>query len=249
MTLQKDIFVCFDIEATGLDPEKDRIIEIGAVKFTFSETLDVFDYLIDPCIPIPDETIKIHHITNEMVFGKPKIEEILPKFFSFIGNYPIVGHGMSFDLEILKETSKRLNITNPIPSRRLIDTLRLARLYGESPSNSLETLRAHFNIPFEGAHRALNDVIVNIKVFKQLSRRFKTTNELLTRLKRPIPMKAMPLGKHKGRPFREIPIEYLIWAAKQNFDQDLLFSIRSEIKKRKQIKSFSQAGNPFEGLL
>ncbi len=246
--LNQDTFVCFDIEATGLDPENDRIIEISAIKFTFSQTLDTFDHLIDPCKIIPDETIRIHHITNEMIEGKPKIEEVLPEFFEFIENYPIVGHGMTFDLQILNETTKRLKIGNPLPSKTFIDTLRLARLYGESPTNSLEVLRAHFNIPFEGAHRALSDVIVNIKVFKYLSKNFNTTEELLSRLKKPISMKAMPLGKHKGRSFKEIPSQYLAWAAKQNFDGDLLFSIRSELKKRKQSTTFSQAANPFQNL-
>ena len=94
----------------------------------------------------------------------------------------------------------------------------------------------------------MNDVIVNIEVFKHLCRKFKTTEEILKRLEKPIALKLMPLGKHKGRPFREIPVEYLRWAAHQNFDQDLLFSLRSELKKRKQGNLFSQASNPFSDL-
>ena len=58
----------------------------------------------------------------------------------------------------------------------------------------------------------------------------------------------MPLGKHKGRPFSEIPIEYLLWAANKDFDQDLMFSIRSELKKRKSGSLFKQAANPFSQL-
>jgi DNA polymerase III subunit epsilon len=55
----------------------------------------------------------------------------------------------------------------------------------------------------------------------------------------------MPLGKHKGRLFSEIPLHYLLKAATMDYDQDLLFSIRSELKKRKQGGLFSQAANPF----
>jgi DNA polymerase-3 subunit epsilon len=58
----------------------------------------------------------------------------------------------------------------------------------------------------------------------------------------------MPLGKHKGRPFSEIPHEYLQWAANKDFDQDLTFSIRSELKKRKSGNLFKQASNPFSEL-
>ena len=66
----------------------------------------------------------------------------------------------------------------------------------------LEKLREHFNIEPEGAHRAMSDVIVNISVFKYLSQSFKTTEQLLERLKKPILLKTMPLGKYKGRPFQ-----------------------------------------------
>ena len=121
-------------------------------------------------------------------------------------------------------------------------------MYGESPSNSLEALRKHFDIQPEGAHRAMNDVIVNIEVFKRLATPFTTTKSLLERLKKPILLKTMPLGKHKGRIFSEIPQEYLRWAAAQDFDQDLLFSIRSELNQRRKKSDFHQSSNPFSHL-
>lgn len=246
--IQKETFICFDCEATGLDPSKDRIIEIAAAKFTFEKVLDSKEDLINPQISIPEHTIEIHHITDCMVQGKPKIEILLKDYLSFFGDHIIVGHGIPYDLEIVDAAAKRAGISSNLLSRPYIDTLRLARLYGESPTNSLENLRKHFNIKAEGAHRAMNDVIVNIEVFKYLSRKFKTTEEVLKRLEKPIALKLMPLGKHKGRPFRELPIEYLRWAANQNFDQDLLFSLRSELKKRRQGNLFSQASNPFSSL-
>ncbi len=124
----------------------------------------------------------------------------------------------------------------------------MARLYGESPVNSLESLRQHFNIASEGAHRAMSDVIVNIEVFKYLSANFKTTKQLIERLEKPIQLRAMPLGKYKGRLFSDIPLEYLQWAQHKDFDQDLLFSIRSELKKRRQGNQFKQVSNPFSNL-
>ena len=124
----------------------------------------------------------------------------------------------------------------------------MARLYGESPVNSLEKLRQHFNIEAEGAHRAMNDVIVNIEVFKYLSKDYKTTEQLLKILQKPIKLKLMPLGKHKGRRLDEIPIEYLLWAERKDFDQDLLYSIRSELRNRKKGGGFEQSTNPFANL-
>ncbi|MCB1107620.1 MAG: DUF3820 family protein [Chlamydiia bacterium] len=246
--VNKDTFICFDCEATGLDPQKDRVIEIAAAKFTFDEILDSQEDLINPGIPIPQHTIEIHHITDEMVQGKPTINEMIKKYLSFIGDHIVIGHGIPFDLMLLDSEAKRCNLASNLMNQKYLDTLRMARLYGESPTNSLESLRKHFNILAHGAHRAMNDVVVNIEVFKYLSQKFKTTEEILKRMEKPIALKLMPLGKHKGRPFREIPVEYLRWAAHQDFDQDLLFSLRSELKKRKQGNLFSQASNPFSNL-
>ena len=242
--LKKDTFVCFDCETTGLDPENDRIIEIAAICFTFEKTLNTFETLIDPNCPIPLSSQEIHNISQNMVQGKPKIAEILPSFLSFIGRNILMGHSIHFDISLIKNEAKRANIPCPL-TNTYIDTLRLARLYGDSPQNSLEKLRQHFNVEEQGAHRAMNDVIVNIEVFKHLSKKFQTTENLLKRLEKPILLKNMPLGKHKGRKFNEIPAEYLQWAANRDFDDDLLFSIRSELKNRKKRKHFSQSINPF----
>jgi DNA polymerase-3 subunit epsilon len=247
-SLSDDVFVCVDCEATGLDTKTDRVIEVAAVKFTFSKILDSFETLINPGCIISAASQEIHHISQEMVQGKPSIQEVLPTIHKFIDQHILVGHGIAFDISLLMEEAKRYQVPSPLPSIISIDTLRLARLYGESPSNSLQQLRKHFNIEPEGAHRAMSDVIVNIEIFKFLSTSFKTTKDLLSRLEKPIQMKTMPLGKYKGRRFDEIPIEYLQWALKKDFDQDLRFSIEIELRKRKKGKSFEQASNPFSSL-
>jgi len=246
--LNKARFVCLDCEFTGLDMEKDRIIEVAAVRFTFSELEAEFDELVKPDCPISDEAYAIHHISAEMVATKPSIEEILPSFLNFVGKDLIVGHGIGSDIEMLSRAAERSRIPCKLRSHPFIDTLRLARLYGDSPNNSLERLAHHFNIPTDPAHRALNDVKMNIEVFKHLVHRFKTVEQVMGILSKPIKMKFMPLGKHKGRPFSEIPLQYLQYAANLDFDQDLLFTIRLEIKKRKQGKGFKQAANPFLDL-
>ena len=246
--LKTDLFVCIDCETTGLDPKVDEIVEIAITLFSFEETKSSYETLVKPPIVIPESSIQIHHITNEMVQGKPQIAEVLPQILTMASDHVIVGHNISFDIDMISETAKRLSIPCKIHRNKTIDTLRLARLYGQSEVNSLEALRNHFNIPNEGAHRAMSDVIVNIQVFKRLAANFKTTGEILERLKRPILLRAIPLGKHKGRPFKEIPREYLLWAARQNFDQDLLYSIKTELSARNKGGRFEQAANPFSSL-
>ena len=243
-----DTFICFDLETTGLDPFHDRIIEIAIAKFTYDGILESYETLIDPEKMIPQETIDIHNITNDMIVGKPKIQELLPDILKRLAGHVIIGHGIKLDIDFIVQACKRHDVPTTIGSCRHLDTLRLARLYGQSPVNSLEKLRLHFNIPEEGAHRAMSDVIVNIDVFKYLTQNFKTTDSIFKRLEKPILLKTMPLGKHKGRPFHEIPVEYLRWALSKDFDQDLVFSIKNELKKRKDGNRFHQVSNPFSDL-
>jgi DNA polymerase-3 subunit epsilon len=94
----------------------------------------------------------------------------------------------------------------------------------------------------------MSDVIVNREVFKWLAKSYKTVEQLFDALSRPIQMSTMPLGKHKGRPLKEIPLQYLQWIANKDFDQDLLYSVRLELKRRKKGNQFNLAGNPFLNL-
>lgn len=246
--INQEHFVCIDCETTGLDPKQDRIIEVAVVHFTLEKTFGSCESLIDPQCEVPETSIAIHHITPDMLAGKPVIAAFLPQVLDLIGKRIIVGHGVGFDIEILAQAADRAGIPHTLRHNLYIDTLRMARHYGDSPTNSLEQLRKHFNIEQEGAHRAMNDVIVNMEVFKYLAKRFKTTEQLFDTLSKPILMKTMPLGPHKGRLMKEVPLPYLLWAAHKDFDQDLLFSLKTEIKRRKSGKLFSQSSNPFADL-
>lgn len=246
--INQEHFVCIDCETTGLDPKVDSIIEVAVVHFSLEEVFGSCEFLIDPQCPIPETSIAIHHITQEMVSGKPLIADVLPEVLNLIGKRIIVGHGVGFDIELLAQAADNSGIPCTIRQNQFLDTLRMARHYGDSPVNSLEELRRHFNIEAEGAHRAMNDVVVNVEVFKYLAKRYRSTKQLFETLAKPVMMKTMPFGPHKGRLFKEVPIPYLIWAANKDFDQDLLFTLRSEIKRRKKGNLFSQSGNPFTDL-
>jgi len=246
--INQEHFVCIDCETTGLDVNQDRIIEVAVVHFSLTETFGSFESLIDPQISIPESSIAFHNITQEMVTGKPVIAAVLPAILELIGKRIVVGHGVGFDIEILALAAERAGIPCSLRHNLYLDTLRMARHYGDSPTNSLDQLRQHFNIEQEGWHRAMNDVIVNMEVFKYLAKRFRTTEQLFETLSKPILMKTMPLGPHKGRLLKEVPIQYLLWAAHKDFDQDLLYSLRSEIKRRKKGNLFSQSANPFGEL-
>lgn len=246
--LEKQKFICIDCEMTGLDAQQDRIIEIGIVCFDSTQIYESMESLVNPECPIPELATQITHITQDMVKDKPTIDKLLPDILKMIGRNIIIGHGIQYDIEILAIAAERYGIPCTLRHNRFIDTLRLARLYGGCPVNSLEQLRKHFNIPQEGAHRAMSDVIVNVEVFKHLTKKYTTTDQLFKVLSKPVLMTTMPLGKHKGRPMKEVPLQFLQWMANKDFDQDLLFSIRTELKRRKQGNSFQQHANPFLDL-
>lgn len=246
--ISEAVFVCIDCETTGLDPEHDRIIEVAAAVFDSKSIFQQFEALIDPKRDIPDTSIVFHGITVDMIAGKPHIEDVLPTLLKMVDDHVIIGHGISFDIDVIARAAERANIPCSIRNNIFLDTLRMARLYGESPVNSLEQLRKHFNLDFEEAHRAMNDVLVNIGVFRNLTKPYKTTLDIVDALSRPIYMKVMPLGKHKGRPLKELPISYLSWAVRQDYDDDLIFSLKTEIKRRRSGNHFGQSTNPFMDL-
>ncbi|MEI6531572.1 MAG: DUF3820 family protein [Chlamydiota bacterium] len=246
--IEKTEFICLDCETTGLDIVNDHVIEVAAVRFTFEGVIDSFETLINPGCPISLASQAIHHISDEMVVDAPPIEEVLPTILKFVEGHIIVGHGIGFDMEVLAGAAQKKEIPCSLRSNKLIDTLRLARLYGESPVNSLDSLRQHFNIEWQGAHRAMADVQVNIEIFKKLSTRFKTVGQLFDTLSKPIQMRLMPLGKYKGREFKDLPLDYLRWAVRMDFDDDLLFSLKTEMNKRRKGDGFELSGNPFSQL-
>jgi DNA polymerase-3 subunit alpha (Gram-positive type) len=91
------IFVAFDIETTGLSPNLDRIIELGAVKYQDGKVVETFNELISPGIPLPPESIEVHGITEDMLEGMPPVEEVLPHFLKFVGDGILVAHNAKFD--------------------------------------------------------------------------------------------------------------------------------------------------------
>ena len=144
-------FVALDLETTGLNPERDAIIEIGAVRFRDGEPQERFHTLVDPGRPIPYEIQQLTGIGDADVAGKPRFSDIAGQLMRFVGPLPVVGHNVSFDLGFLR--SHRLCTEN-----LGLDTWELATvLLPLRPGYSLGALAAFFGIDLQNAHRALED--------------------------------------------------------------------------------------------
>ena len=122
-------FVVFDTETTGLYPWRDKLIEIGAVRFRNGEPVETFHSMIDPEIHIPENVSQINHITDDMVAGSPTAATVMAAFDEFVGIDDIVGHNIDFDLRFIKSAGSAL----PDKNRRYFDTAELARQMVKGP--------------------------------------------------------------------------------------------------------------------
>ena len=122
-------FVVFDTETTGLNPWRDKLIEIGAVRFRNGEPVETFHSMIDPGVPIPEKISQINHITDDMVAGAPAAGEVMAEFDAFVGTDDIAGHNIDFDLRFIQSAGSAL----PDRNRRYFDTAELARQMVKGP--------------------------------------------------------------------------------------------------------------------
>jgi DNA polymerase III epsilon subunit family exonuclease len=164
--LRSSRLVVFDFETTGLDTSSDRIIEMGAVAVTGSGTLQEFSFLIDPGVQISERITEVTGITNAMLKGKPKIDQILPSFFEFVGDGILIAHNAEFDYAFLRSESDRLGIEFELPC---FCTLKMARAFlPELERKTLDHLAEHYGLSFESRHRSIGDCKVTLDVLKNL---------------------------------------------------------------------------------
>lgn len=167
----KKDYVVFDLETTGLDCREADIIEIGAIKYHDNEVVDKLNLLINPGYDVPEVITNITGITNELLKDKETIDTALPKFLTFIEDYPLVAHNSPFDIGFIFENMKRLHL-QPIHNE-VIDTLVLARKYiPQAYNHKLETLKNYFKIK-EVSHRAIGDCHTTNIIYKECGKRAK----------------------------------------------------------------------------
>ena len=150
-------FVAFDLETTGLSSINDRITEVGAVILKDGKEIDRIQTLVDPERLLTAENTELTGITNEMLKGQPKIEEILPKFLEFVGDRPLVAHNAAFDIGFIRAECERQNIKR---SFTYADTLILSRiLMPQLSKHKLNIVADALSLPEFNHHRAADDAM------------------------------------------------------------------------------------------
>ncbi|MDP2663732.1 MAG: 3'-5' exonuclease, partial [Dehalococcoidia bacterium] len=163
--MEPDVFVSLDLETTGLNPQAEAILEIGAVKFRSGEASETWHTFVDPKRPIPPYIQALTGITNDMVRGAPTFSSVAGELAAFVRDAPIIGHRISFDLGFLAVHG--LAFSNPI-----VDTWELASiLFPELPNHRLGTLAEAVRSANPTPHRALADALAARDVFLALIER------------------------------------------------------------------------------
>lgn len=173
-TIDETRFVVFDTETTGLDISKDRILSIGAISIS-NNTIDVADsfeiYLKQD--EFNAETVEIHGLLKEGKLFKSTEIEAIEQFISFLGNAVLVAHHAAFDIEMINDALKRMNL--PKLKNKSIDT---GILYKKLESKkdqrfNLDVLCDEFNIPKHDRHTASGDAFITALLFLKIISKLK----------------------------------------------------------------------------
>lgn len=165
-----DEIIAFDIETTGLSPEKDRITEIGAVRIKNLHVADTFDILINPEMEISQEITKLTGITNDMVKNAPLEKEGIEKFIEFCGENPVLlAHNANFDTSFIYRAIARNNIKYTFDK---VDSLPFAKIMlPELKHYKLNIIAKHLKLGKFNHHRADADAMMLARIYIELSER------------------------------------------------------------------------------
>lgn len=157
--LNEVTFCVLDLETTGASAAYGGITEIGAVKYCGGDEVGRFSTLVNPGQPIPAPIVILTGITNSMVSGAPRIEELLDLLLEFIGDSVLVAHNARFDVGFINAALHRHGY-EPL-ANVVVDTVTLARrlVRNEVPNCKLSTLASCLGLRHQPVHRAMDDVL------------------------------------------------------------------------------------------
>ena len=160
---QKDMsfdeeYVAFDLETTGLSSVNDRIIEIGAVVMRGRDEIKRFQTFVDPERSLERRIVDLTGISDDMLRGAPKIEEVLPQFIEFVGDRVLVAHNADFDTGFIRAECERQGIPYTFTSA---DTLILSQnLMPQLGKFKLDIVANALSLPEFNHHRAADDAVI-----------------------------------------------------------------------------------------
>jgi DNA polymerase-3 subunit alpha (Gram-positive type) len=160
------VFVAYDTETTGFSPNKNRILEIGAVKFCNGEILEEKSWLINPEQRIAYWAREAHGISNEDLAHCPVFKDIYAEFKAFTDGCVLMAHNARFDVGFIREEIAR----NPldVAPEPTLDSMRLFRIWWpDLPSHTIGSLMEALKLDADVFHRALADTLYIVYIFNE----------------------------------------------------------------------------------
>jgi DNA polymerase-3 subunit epsilon len=242
LQIDRPLFVV-DVEATSLDTQTARIVEIAFQRWEASGMTREWSSRINPGIPIPAESTAVHHITDVDVAGKPMFKQLAANLAKGFSNCSFSGQNCRYDLQVIQSEMTRAGQPWSYAGAVIIDSSQLERL--AVPRNLSALHEKYTGKPHDGAHGALSDVraaatviAAQLETHPNLPRdldllhkaqwpeewldgkgQFKTVNGVPT----------CTFGKHKGKAMRDVPIDYYDWI------------LRSDVNMPADVKALAQA--------
>lgn len=227
-------FVVLDFETANI-LSRNSAIEIGLVRYRADRPVDSYQSLISPPpgTQFQEKSTKIHGITQEMIKGSPSFDQILDEVLAFIGNDPVVGHNVTFDLQVLYESARHYGLQIPTIFSYFC-TRRLATKIPDLGGNTLGDLCEFFSVKNGDAHRAIGDCLATgecalaIAEYLEISimnetQKYRPTDQVSKELLMQQPKRRMPekvfrkwqaqemssnLGSDKGEKFKGMKIVF-----------------------------------------
>jgi len=250
--------IYYDLETTGVDVLKDRIIEIYALKINGTEKTELHHF-INPGIPIPKEASDIHGYTDEFVKDKPLLKDVIEDIANFFMNEPLLGYNnKKFDNLLLNVEFDRCGYDLKLESREVIDVFEMWAVL--EPRSLGSALKRFCNETSENLHGAKEDVNVVSKVYDKMLEVFELKGKSVEEIAKTISPNEKSLcygklllndsgelivnfgNKHPGKLVKQIQKEdpgFLDWIInKSDMDGSVKYYIYNELKKiSKQLKN------------
>jgi DNA polymerase III subunit epsilon len=236
LSLQRPLVV-LDIEATGVFPGRDRIVEIACIKIHPDGRREVFQRRVDPTVPIPEEAARVHGIRDADVAGLPPFAEIAEELDAFLEGSDLAGYNIErFDLPILQFEFLRAGRDFDVERRAVVDAQKI--FFSEEGRTLGHAMRFYVGEDHHDAHSALADAEATVRVLEGQLRRYthlpRQVPELAERYQavgtRPIDPESRLLlkdgvphvnfGKHRGQPFDRVLKEepgFFDWILRADF--------------------------------
>ena len=238
----------FDLETTGIDPAKDKIIEIALVRVDPDGGRVAIARRVNPGRPIPAEATAVHGIRDEDVAQSPSFRQIAREILDALKDADLAGFNVRrFDVPLLDREFREAGLDLALASRRIVDVMTI--YHKKEPRDLTAAVRYFLGRDHDGAHTASRDVAATLEVLESQLARYEDLPRSVDDLDSfcfPVPAGAVDrsgkfvlregevvfaFGRQRGKPLREVARvqrDYLEWILKQ---QDFPEDARSLVRK------------------